>query len=68
MISAGSACSSRSRELSPALTSFGLGEAEARTAVRISIGEENTKDDADALVAALRSALDSLRGSVWQKR
>ena len=68
MISAGSACSSKSRELSPALTSFGLGEAEARTAVRISIGEENTKDDADALVAALRSALDSLRGSVWQKR
>ncbi|MBO4217238.1 MAG: cysteine desulfurase [Clostridia bacterium] len=68
MISAGSACSSKSRELSPALLSFGLSEAEARTAVRISIGENNTEDDARELVSALRSALNSLRGAVWQKR
>ena len=63
MISAGSACSSRSRELSPALRSFGLKEPEARTAVRISIGEENTPEEADALTAALKSALRSLRGA-----
>lgn len=68
MISAGSACSSKSSELSQALISFGLSEAEARTAVRISIGEDNTIDEAKALVSALKTASETLRGAIWRKR
>lgn len=68
MISAGSACSSKSRELSPALLSFGLSEAEARTAVRISIGEENTIEEAKILVSALKTAFETLRGAIWRKK
>ncbi len=59
-ISAGSACSSASRHISPALQGFGLNAKQAATTVRISIGPQNTLSQADALLAGLAAGLERL--------
>ncbi len=59
-ISAGSACSAHSRNLSSALLGFGISEAEADTTIRVSISAENTDDDIEALVEALNEGVKSL--------
>ena len=59
-ISHGSACSSHSREVSSALTAFGLKREEIECSVRVSFSIYNTRDDVEKLIEALRSALDSL--------
>ena len=59
-ISHGSACSSHSKEVSSALTAFGLKREEIECSVRISFSVYNTREDVDALVEALKSALDRL--------
>lgn len=59
-ISSGSACSSRSRELSASLTAFGLTPEQIGSTVRISFSAYNTKEDVDALVAAIEEELAHL--------
>lgn len=59
--SSGSACSSGSIEPSHVLTAMGLTREEVGSSVRFSFGRENTADDVDATLAALREILARLR-------
>ena len=59
-VSAGSACSTRSRHLSSALLAFGATEREADCSLRVSLCAGNTEADIDALLAALSEGLGSL--------
>ena len=59
-VSAGSACSSHSRNISSALMGFGLSESEADTTIRISIGKYNTESDIDTLIDALNEGIATL--------
>lgn len=59
-VSSGSACSLHSKNLSGALTAFGLPDAEADTTVRISFSDENEKADIDKLADALREGVARL--------
>jgi cysteine desulfurase len=62
-VSYGAACSSGTPEPSPVLLALGLPPAEARSALRISLGAGNTEDDVDALLAALPEAIARVRGA-----
>lgn len=59
-ISAGSACSSHSKNMSPTLLGFGLTPAEADCTVRISFSEYNTEEEVDTFVNELKCGIDSL--------
>jgi cysteine desulfurase len=59
-ISAGSACSSHSRNISSALMGFGISESEADTTVRISFCEYNTEDEVIEFCNALKEGIDTL--------
>ena len=59
-VSAGSACSTRSRHISSALLAFGATEREADCSLRVSLCASNTEADIDALLAALSEGLGSL--------
>lgn len=63
-VSSGAACSSGSPEPSPVLLALGLPIAAARSALRISVGPDNTAEDIDAFLAALPAALARVRGAV----
>lgn len=62
-VSSGAACSSGSPEPSPVLRALGLSEADARSALRISVGQDTRADDIDALLAALPAAIERVRGA-----
>ena len=59
--SAGSACSSGSVEPSHVLTAMGLSEKDVRASVRFSFGRENTLEEVDQAISALKSVLPRLR-------
>lgn len=59
-VSSGSACSSNSRHRESALVAYGRSEREADCSIRISTSHRNTKEDIDALVSALREAVNRL--------
>ena len=59
-VSSGSACSSHSHSPSASLMAFGLDAKEADCSIRISLSRESTREDADALIAALSEGLSSL--------
>jgi cysteine desulfurase len=59
-VSSGSACSSNSRHVSSALVAYGRTEAEADCSIRISFSHENSREDVDALCAALEGGLSRL--------
>jgi len=59
-VSSGSACSSNSNHTSSALTAFGRSEREADCSIRISLSDENTKEDLDKLCDALSEGLSRL--------
>ena len=59
-VSSGSACSSHSNTTSPTLLAFGLSEKAADSTLRISFSEYNTREDADALLVALREGTEVL--------
>lgn len=62
-VATGAACSSGSLEPSPVLLALGLAPAEARGALRISVGKDTRPEDIDALLAALPEAIARVRGA-----
>ena len=63
-VSSGSACHSSSGKPSHVLLAMGLDEATARSAVRVSLGPDNSADDVDALLVALGAITAKRRGAV----
>ncbi|MCD7776578.1 MAG: aminotransferase class V-fold PLP-dependent enzyme [Firmicutes bacterium] len=59
-VSSGSACSSHSRNISRALTAFGISERDADTTIRVSIWADNTRAEADELIRALSDGIKTL--------
>ncbi|MFN2579219.1 MAG: cysteine desulfurase family protein [Pyrinomonadaceae bacterium] len=60
-VSTGSACSSGTLEPSPVIRALDRDEELARGAIRFSFGKDNTDEDVDVAVAALTTAVESLR-------
>ena len=60
-VSTGSACSSGTLEPSPVIRALGLTTEDARGSIRFSFGKENTIEDVDYTVEALRDAVGRLR-------
>lgn len=59
-VSAGSACSTRSRHISSALLAFGASERDADCSLRVSLCADNTAEEVEALLEALSQGLSSL--------
>ncbi len=59
--SSGSACSSGSKSASHVLTAIGLTENLSRSTLRITFGNENTKEDVDYLVESLVESVKTLK-------
>lgn len=60
-VSTGSACSSGSIEPSPVIRALGHGDDVARTAIRFSLGKDNTPAEIDRLLEVLPDAVERLR-------
>lgn len=60
-VSTGSACSSNKPSYSPTLTAMGLSRREIDSAIRISLGADNTPEQIDYAVQALCEKTDELR-------
>ena len=60
-VSSGSACSSGSVEPSHVLLALGLSPADARSAIRYSLGLSNTVEEVDALIEAVAESVARLR-------
>ena len=61
-VSAGAACSSESEEPSYVLRALGLGDAEARSSLRFSLGRFSTEADVDFAIDCVRREVPRLRG------
>jgi cysteine desulfurase len=59
-VSSGSACASNTGHASYVLHSFGLSDNDADSTLRISLGEQNTKEDIDVLLSALKESMAKL--------
>ena len=59
-VSQGSACSTHAKSVSSALLSFGLPVSEAECSLRLSFGYQNTTEEIDVMIEAMRAALDRL--------
>lgn len=57
--SSGSACNTGTEEPSHVLTSIGLNSKKSKGSLRISFGEENTKEDVDYLVSSIIEFIDN---------
>lgn len=57
-VSSGSACAKGAK--SPVLTAMGLPDSEIDSALRISLGQDNTEEDIDRFILALSEAMDTL--------
>ena len=60
--SAGAACASGALMPSPVLRAIGRTETLARGALRLSLSEENTMEEAEAILRAVKAAVSRLRG------
>lgn len=60
-IGKGAACSSSGHKASPALKAMGKNDDAAFSAIRISVGKDNTADDVDAFLAAFTRTVEQLR-------
>ena len=58
--SAGSACSTQNPMPSHVLTAIGLEQELANSTLRVSIGKDNTKEDVDYLVSALKNIVNEI--------
>jgi len=61
VIGSGSACSSGGHKASPVLLAMGLGEREAFSVVRITVGKDNTAEEVDGFLEAFSTAVAQLR-------
>ncbi len=59
-VSSGSACASNTGHNSYVLRSFGLSEADTDSTLRISLGAQNTKEDIDTFINALKESIAKL--------
>ena len=59
-VSAGSACSSHSKNISSSLIGFGISEKDADSTIRVSISEFNEREDIEEFSRALKEGIDSL--------
>jgi len=66
-VSAGSACSSESREVSRVLSAMGLDSTTARSTLRFSLGRGNTREDIDYVLELLPPLVERIR-SEWNHR
>lgn len=66
-VSSGSACGSKDTEPSHVLMAMGIEAELARGALRISLGKENTEQQVDALVKAVKQQVETMRqlACVW---
>ncbi|HTL42185.1 MAG TPA: cysteine desulfurase family protein [Pseudolysinimonas sp.] len=62
-VSTGSACQAGVPEASHVLLAMGVSEADARGALRFTLGPETTADEIDGLLAALPAAVESARAA-----
>ena len=60
-VSSGSACSAASREASHVLVALGYGKSEAGSSIRITLGTDNTQEDVDYALGALRDSIHKVR-------
>jgi cysteine desulfurase len=67
-VSTGSACQAGVPEASHVLLAMGLSEADARGALRITLGHGTTEADVDAFVAALPAAVEQARSAGYADR
>jgi cysteine desulfurase len=67
--STGSACSSHSLQPSHVLLAIGLKPEESHGSLRLTLGSENTKDDVDYVVSAIKKEVAALReiSPFWRK-
>ena len=56
-VSTGSACSAGSDHISPVLAAMGVDKALAKSAIRISLGKDNTESEIDQFVSVLKTLL-----------
>jgi cysteine desulfurase len=61
MVSSGSACASGSLEPSHVILALGLGAEEAHGSMRLSLGRENTADEADLFLEVFPPIVEKLR-------
>lgn len=59
-VSSGSACATGTDEPSPVLVAMGVPSDQALSAIRVSLGKDNTEEDVDAFAAALNEVLGGL--------
>ena len=62
-VSTGSACSAGAVKASHVLTAMGLPESRVKSAVRFSFGKYNTVEEVAEVVAALKRAVNGIRGT-----
>ena len=60
-ISAGSACAANSKKKSAALEAYGASQNDIDSAIRVSLGHTNTREDIDALCDGLASGIAGLQ-------
>lgn len=60
-VSAGSACSAESREVSRVLTALGLDSTTARSSIRFSLGRENSQAEIDTVIEVLPPIIEKIR-------
>lgn len=59
-VSSGSACASNTGHSSYVLRSFGLSDSDTDSTLRISLGAQNTKEDIDVFISALKESIAKL--------
>lgn len=59
--STGSACSSKNLKASPILKALGLEDVDVHGSLRLSLGLENSTEDVDVVVEAIRESVETLR-------
>ena len=59
--STGSACSSKSLEPSHVLIALGLEHVEAHGSLRLTLGKENTEEEVDYVITAVKEVVETLR-------
>ncbi|WP_067091586.1 cysteine desulfurase NifS [Methanobrevibacter curvatus] len=66
----GSACSSKKLEASPVLKAIGLEDVDSHGSLRLTFGSENTPEDVDKTVEAIKESVAKLRAMspIWNKK